>query len=144
MESNTKPILATPCLYKCLVTGSSFLIFPMHYKTVFLAICTLFAAGTVSASALPHYGPSDYCNIYTGDPCDPSDIEQHCCNYEGYPGMVNFCVSVVFILMLLFHFQVYVFRVMNIIRTEFVVTTIKTSYLIVCSICFHIKLSDFH
>ena len=65
METNTKPsILAMPCLYKNntsawwpLIISPPFLIFSMHYyNTILLATSisfALFAAGTVSASALP-------------------------------------------------------------------------------------------
>lgn len=62
-KNNTKPILATTCLYKCLISLSRSLPVPhchlsMHYSTIFIAI---FAAGTVShvfASALPQTRPS--------------------------------------------------------------------------------------
>ena len=70
----------------------------MHYNAVFLAIFTLFAAGTVSASAFPQapkcVATGNICVVRIGFPCcDPNGIVQY------------ICVSVVSILMLLYHCQ---------------------------------------
>ena len=54
----------------------------MHYKTVFLAISTLFAAGTVSASALPQEYPSNC--LEQDSPCDIG-YGLLCCNKDGHP-----------------------------------------------------------
>ena len=136
MESNSKPNLATPCLYKCLVTGSSFFIFPMHHTTVFLAI--LFASGTVSASAFPQWPPAQPC-LGPGSACYPGQPESYsllCCgqNNQG-TGMAKFlCFSGI-------HSDITQVPVVWTSTTNmFVVPTppaSKTRYMIVCSICIY-------
>ena len=69
----------------------------MHYNTIFLAILTLFAAGTVSVGALPQ---NSQCAV-SGEPCITF---ADCCPLLGL-GIVYVCASVVSIFMLLYHCQ---------------------------------------
>ena len=126
--------LTTPCIlvYKCLpvVTLSRpLVIFSMHYNTIFLLMFTLFAAGAMSASAQ----------------CTP--IGQACGGLYQPPccgnGIVHICIPVVFILMLLYHCQVYANRVV------FWIIAINEADRTVChsALTFqviHIKLTVFH
>ena len=85
----------------------------MHYKTVSLAICALFAAGTVSAGALLRDRDNQCAEL--NEACsggifytDPNAPKPYCCsdsNTSTSHGIVHFCDSVVFILMLLFQCQ---------------------------------------